>query len=188
MIVENEERSLPRMLNHTVKFVDELIAVDSGSTDSTVKILEQAGARVFHRKINNDFAAQRNYALEQCSHDWILSLDADELVSRPFLHACHDICKDADTNNVDIIGLARLNFIDVKLVEGKGYRGLDYQYRLYKKHCRWVGQVHEMIHTWKSRIELDITEGIFIMHLKTLQRHEERNELYERIEAEVLRK
>lgn len=187
MIVENEERNLHRMLNHTLKFVDELIAVDSGSADGTLKILEDHKAKIFHRKLNDDFASQRNFAIEQCSNDWILSLDADELASRPFLNACHDICKNADANNIDIIGLARLNFIDSKLVEGKGHRGLDYQYRLYKKHCRWTGAVHEMVHTWKNRIELDIVEGIFIMHLKTSERHAERNDLYEKIEKEMLK-
>ena len=79
IIVKNEERNLARTLA-SVSFADEVIVVDSHSTDRTVEIAESFGAKVFLRDWPG-FAAQKNFAIKQCSGDWILSLDADEELS-----------------------------------------------------------------------------------------------------------
>jgi len=78
MIVKNEEHVLSRCLESVKGIVDEVIIVDTGSTDRTVEIAEQHDARVYSYKWENDFAAARNYALEYATCDYILSLDADE--------------------------------------------------------------------------------------------------------------
>ncbi len=75
----NEERNLARTLA-SVSFANEIVVVDSGSTDRTVEIAESFGARVFKRAWPG-FASQKNYAIQQCTGDWILSLDADEELS-----------------------------------------------------------------------------------------------------------
>ncbi len=75
----NEERNLARTLS-SVSFANEIIVIDSGSTDRTVEIAESFGARVFRRAWPG-FAAQKNFAIQQCTGDWILSLDADEELS-----------------------------------------------------------------------------------------------------------
>ena len=72
----NEERNLARTLA-SVAFADEIVVVDSGSNDRTVQIAESFGARIFKRAWQG-FASQKNFAIEQCTSDWILSLDADE--------------------------------------------------------------------------------------------------------------
>jgi len=79
IITLNEERNLARTLA-SVRFADEIIVVDSDSTDRTVKIAESFGAKVFNREWPG-FAAQKNFAIQQCTGDWILSLDADEELS-----------------------------------------------------------------------------------------------------------
>jgi glycosyltransferase involved in cell wall biosynthesis len=79
IITCDEERNLPRTLA-SVSFADEIIVVDSGSTDRTVEIARSFGAKVFSREWPG-FAAQKNFAIAQCSGDWILSLDADEELS-----------------------------------------------------------------------------------------------------------
>jgi glycosyltransferase involved in cell wall biosynthesis len=76
IITCNEERNLARTLA-SVSFAGEVVVVDSGSTDRTVAIAEAAGARVLQRGWPG-FAAQKNFAIQQCTGDWILSLDADE--------------------------------------------------------------------------------------------------------------
>lgn len=78
MIVKNEEKYLEGCLQSVQGVVDEVIVVDTGSTDATVEIAERHGARVFHFPWIGDFAAARNVGLEQATSDWILVLDADE--------------------------------------------------------------------------------------------------------------
>ncbi|HKK20880.1 MAG TPA: tetratricopeptide repeat protein [candidate division Zixibacteria bacterium] len=78
MIVKDEEKMLPGCLASIRDWVDEIILVDTGSTDNTVKIAEEYGAKIFHRKWTGDFSAARNYSLEQATGDWVLIIDADE--------------------------------------------------------------------------------------------------------------
>lgn len=80
IIAMNEERRLPRVLRSVQGLVDEIVVVDSGSTDRTEEIARSYGARF----IRNDWISvghQARFAEEQCSHDWVLRLDADEVVS-----------------------------------------------------------------------------------------------------------
>jgi tetratricopeptide (TPR) repeat protein len=78
MIVKNEEAFLGHCLASVRGLVDEMVIVDTGSTDGTVALAREAGARVFHAPWRDDFAAARNEALGHCQGDWILILDADE--------------------------------------------------------------------------------------------------------------
>jgi glycosyltransferase involved in cell wall biosynthesis len=79
IVALNEESNLGRTLE-SVRWADEIVLVDSGSTDRTCEIARQYGAKVLVEPWRG-YAAQKNFALEQCTRDWILSLDADEEVS-----------------------------------------------------------------------------------------------------------
>ena len=78
MIVKNEEENLQRCLNSIYDMVDEIIIVDTGSTDKTVDIAKKFGAKVHYVKWNNNFSEARNESLKYASKDWILILDADD--------------------------------------------------------------------------------------------------------------
>ncbi|MGC4018040.1 MAG: glycosyltransferase family 2 protein [Muricomes sp.] len=78
MIVKDEEKNIEKALSWGKGVVCEQIVVDTGSTDRTVEIAQQMGAKIYHYEWNNDFAAAKNYALEQASGNWIAFLDADE--------------------------------------------------------------------------------------------------------------
>ena len=78
VIVRNEEENLPRWLQCMANLADELVVVDTGSTDKTVEMAKTAGARVFSFPWCNDFAAAKNYAIEKARGMWIFFLDADE--------------------------------------------------------------------------------------------------------------
>jgi tetratricopeptide (TPR) repeat protein len=77
-IVKNESHNLDRCLTSVKPYVNELIVVDTGSTDDTVAIAQNHGAKIGYFKWCNDFAAARNYACSLATGDWILTLDADE--------------------------------------------------------------------------------------------------------------
>jgi glycosyltransferase involved in cell wall biosynthesis len=79
LITYNEERNLPRTLG-ALGFVDELLVVDSGSTDRTVEIARAMGARVLTHPFEGD-GPQKRYAASQATHDWLLCLDADEVLT-----------------------------------------------------------------------------------------------------------
>ena len=78
MIVRDEERFLPGCLDSLAGIVDEIVVVDTGSTDTSVGIAEARGAFVFHHVWAEDFAAARNVALDRATGEWILYIDADE--------------------------------------------------------------------------------------------------------------
>jgi glycosyltransferase involved in cell wall biosynthesis len=83
MIVRNEERNLQSCLDSVRAFADEIVIVDTGSTDSTPHIAAHNGAKVIGFDFTFvDFAAARNQALEQATGKWILVLDADETLDR----------------------------------------------------------------------------------------------------------
>ncbi|MQL52639.1 glycosyltransferase [Desulfofundulus thermobenzoicus] len=78
MIVRNEEPHLSRCLNSVRGVVDEMVIVDTGSTDGTVEIARRYTDRIYHYPWHGDFSAARNFALTRARGRWILSLDADE--------------------------------------------------------------------------------------------------------------
>lgn len=78
LIVKNEEKHLHRCLTSIRSICDEIIVVDTGSTDRTVEIAHSFGAKVFYFPWKKDFAAARNFAIEKASGDWIIQIDADE--------------------------------------------------------------------------------------------------------------
>lgn len=87
LLTFNEAQNLPAILDH-LAWCDDIVSVDSGSTDSSIALLEAHGVRILHRPFDN-FAQQRNYGLEHgaLKHEWVLHLDADEIVTPAFLDA-----------------------------------------------------------------------------------------------------
>lgn len=78
VIVKNEEKNIGQWLNNMRQIADEIVVVDTGSTDNTLDILENAGITPYHFTWCNDFAAAKNYAIQQATGDWVVFLDADE--------------------------------------------------------------------------------------------------------------
>jgi len=78
MIVKNEQKNLPRCLESLKGLFAELIIVDTGSVDQTIKIAKDYGAKVYHHPWENDFAKHRNQSFSYATGDWIFQIDADE--------------------------------------------------------------------------------------------------------------
>jgi tetratricopeptide (TPR) repeat protein len=81
MIVKNEERDLPACLHSIKPFVDEMIVVDTGSNDRTATLASIFGCKVFETEWENDFSKARNLSISKAGGDWILIMDADEVLS-----------------------------------------------------------------------------------------------------------
>lgn len=141
MIVKNEERYLPDCLASAGPFVDEIIIVDTGSTDRTVEIAAAAGARVFHEEWRDDFAAARNRSLGHAAGDWILVLDADECVDGESGQLIRQLI--AEDDNIAFL-------VNVVCQDPTGHNGITrYQWlpRLFRNRigARYTGRVHEAV-------------------------------------------
>ncbi|MBR8840323.1 MAG: glycosyltransferase [Stigonema ocellatum SAG 48.90 = DSM 106950] len=90
MIVKNEEAALPQCLSSVKNVVDEMVVLDTGSSDRTPQIAQQLGAKVYYFPWSNDFSAARNEALKYVTGDWVLVLDADETLTPQILPQLQD--------------------------------------------------------------------------------------------------
>jgi glycosyltransferase involved in cell wall biosynthesis len=102
MIVKDEEKFLPTCLESIKDHVDEIIIVDTGSSDGTVEIARKYGAKVFHHPWENSFSKARNYSLKYATCDWILILDADEEIEKEDARKLKEVIKDNDVNVINL--------------------------------------------------------------------------------------
>ena len=82
MIVKDEEKNLPRLLKSAAPWVDEIIVVDTGSSDNTMEIARQYGAKIYEHPWTGSFSTHRNQSIAYANGDWIVILDADEELDR----------------------------------------------------------------------------------------------------------
>jgi glycosyltransferase involved in cell wall biosynthesis len=129
LIVKNEAVDLPGCLASLKGLADELVLVDGGSTDATAALAQAAGARVFNRFFDG-FAAQKQFALDQCTLDWVLSIDADERVTPALAAEIKDIVKRADA--ADGYELRREMYFLGRRLRFGGV-GTDWPLRLFKR-------------------------------------------------------
>ncbi|MGL5150879.1 MAG: tetratricopeptide repeat-containing glycosyltransferase family 2 protein [Clostridium sp.] len=82
IIAKNEEHNLRRCINSIKNIADEIILVDTGSTDNTISLAESLGAKVYKITWNKNFSEAKNTALDKCTMDWILVIDCDEAIDK----------------------------------------------------------------------------------------------------------
>jgi tetratricopeptide (TPR) repeat protein len=146
MIVKNEEKLLPACLESVKGHVDEIIIVDTGSTDRTVEIAKRYNAKIYHHAWENSFSKARNYSLKYATCEWILILDADEEVDKEDAHKLKEVIKDPvgceTTHRVNVIYLPMFN----KPVGGNNF-SISNSERLFKNHLgfHYEGIVHNAL-------------------------------------------
>ena len=144
IITFNEAENI-RAACESVAWADEILVVDSRSTDETARVAGECGARVIVRDWPG-FTAQKQFAAEAAAHDWIFSLDADERVT-PELRASVLALRDGGASKpADGYRVARRSFYMGRWVKGGGWYP-DYQLRFYDRgRGRWEGaHVHESV-------------------------------------------
>src|SRR5437588_4860740 len=144
IITFNEAENI-RASCESVAWADEIIVVDSESTDATREIATECGARVITRPWPG-FAEQKQFAAEAATHDWIFSLDADERVSAELRASIEKLRSIDDAQLADGYLIARRAFYMGRWIRGAGWYP-DRQLRLYRKaRGRWIGpHIHEAV-------------------------------------------
>lgn len=103
IIVKNEAKNLSNCLQSVQNFVDEIILIDTGSTDNTKEIAQSFGAKIYDYLWQNDFAQARNYGLEHVNTDWVLILDADEVLNPSIIPQIEKVITKEDVLVVNLI-------------------------------------------------------------------------------------
>jgi len=141
MIVKNEEQNLPVCLDSVRDIVDEIIIVDTGSTDNTMKIAAKYGVVFRHFDWTDNFSEARNESLKHASGDWILYLDADEKLTPENARRVREVIR-----NPDIMAVNMIEHIPQE--EGNLFKTAVSDYcRLFRNdpRLRFTGRVHEQI-------------------------------------------
>lgn len=142
IITKNEERHIQSCLE-SLNWVDEIVIVDDYSTDKTVDIAQKYTDKIYRRHLDN-FSNQRNFAAEKASSEWILSVDADEVVSKELADEIKAILGNTANNYNGFDIPIKSYFFGKELKYGGWYP--DYHIRLFKKgFARWQRSVHEML-------------------------------------------
>jgi glycosyltransferase involved in cell wall biosynthesis len=175
---------------------DEIVVVDDFSKDELTKqILEKYKNQIVlnYRTFDGDHT-QKNHLNSLCQGDYILQLDADELVHKELIDILPTLLE--DNNEIDLFIMPRINTVEGLTQEWaqkwrwsineKGWVNFpDWQMRLYRN-CDWVkwdGLLHSKIEGYKTYVLLPTEEAYCILHPKQLDRQIEQNNLYDKIEA-----
>ncbi len=140
IIAFNEEKKIERCLR-SLNWVDEIVVVDSFSTDKTVDICRTRTAKVFQHPWPGSYAVQRNIANGHASHDWVLSLDADEIVTVGLRDEILGILTNGPL--ADLYLVPRREFFGGKWIEAGGWYP-QYKSNFFRKSLgEWTSPVHE---------------------------------------------
>ncbi len=149
MIVRNEERCLKRCLISAKSYVDEIVIVDTGSTDQTKEIAKEFGAKIFDFEWCNDFSKARNYGLEQSTGAWNLILDADEYITKLDKSILMTFME--NPNKLGVIKV--VNVLDQ---DGETNYSKVFLARLLPKGVRYIRSIHEQPDTILPSVKLPI--------------------------------
>ncbi|HPN73330.1 MAG TPA: glycosyltransferase family 2 protein [Candidatus Omnitrophota bacterium] len=176
IIALNEEKKLQECLR-SVAWADEVIVVDSGSSDRTIEVARSGGAKTFSREFD-DFSSQKNFAVKQAAGEWIFSLDADEIVTEAL---AAEIKRALSSDKYDGYFIPRSNIIFGREMRYGGHQN-DRHLRIFRKEKgAFTGLVHE-------KVEIKGCAGCLtnpILHYSTASKEEyiKKLDLYTDLEA-----
>lgn len=177
MIVKNEEKTLNRCLTSIMEACDEIIIVDTGSTDKTKEIAQKFTSKIYDFKWIDDFSKARNFSFSKATKDYILWLDADDVVSKENLKKIIELKNSNEESNVDIF-MFKYN---IQFDQNNNPTFSYYRERLLRRlnNYLWLDPVHECIQISGNIKYLDIA----VEHRKELnQAYSNRNlKIYEKL-------
>lgn len=161
-IVKNEEKNLAASIASYKEYVDEIVVVDTGSTDGTVEIARDLGAKVLHFEWCDDFSAAKNVALDAATGDWIVFLDADE---RFFGESCENlraVILEAKLREMNAVGCRLVN-IDED--DGDAPISDIFSVRVFEKGARYRNPIHEEIYNTEGlRVQPVGKKCFYLLH------------------------
>lgn len=167
MIVKDEEKTLERCLNSVKSFVDEIIIVDTGSTDSTKYIANKFNSQIYDFKWINDFAVARNYSFSKATSDYIVWLDGDDFIDQENINRIKEMISNFDIS---------YDYVSAEYILGRNIEGkINYSLRrnrfVRRLMCfKWIGHVHEYLEVYGKELE-----GSFSIEHGKVKVHTNRN-------------
>jgi glycosyltransferase involved in cell wall biosynthesis len=169
-----------------------IVQIDKDNyTDEVIEVIVNRGVKHYFHPLNKDFASYKNELAKHCSGDFILQLDADEIVSIDFLRLIPEIIE--ANPEVDLYYIPRINTVEGLTeedvlkwgwkVKGNRINYPDYQSRLYRNssNIKWKNPVHEVITGHKQFSLLPETDELSLIHHKTISKQRKQNEFYDTI-------
>lgn len=153
IIVKNEEDNLPVCLHSIRNYCDQIVVVDTGSSDRTPIIAARYGAEVYFHDWNDDFSEARNYALSYARNPWIITIDADEYIEK--------IQFDEDILNNEKIGGINVKIINFLDNDPNGPKSEHRYTRIFRndRDIRFEGAIHEQIRESIERKGLEVSDS-----------------------------
>jgi len=150
MIVKNAEKTIEKCIKSVEHLVDEIVIVDTGSTDKTVSILNKIpNVNLYHFSWCNDFSAARNFSLEKTTGDYILVIDDDEFVVNGTRSDLEQLMKQN--------AIGRINQYSKFKRDNQDYYSSIYISRFFPRNLRYSGTIHEQIIGDNPRLSMNLT-------------------------------
>jgi len=131
IVAQNEDRTIAAVLAAVAEIADEIVFLDSGSSDRTVEIARSSGVRFYHQDWLG-YAEQKNMAIDLASGEWILSLDADEVLTPALIAEIRGLMKSGIPDDIFAFKIPRVLYLGDSPVRGGGFYP-DAQLRLIRK-------------------------------------------------------
>lgn len=183
IITKNEERNIERCLKSIVEVADEIIVVDSFSTDDTIALCEKYDVRVIQRKFDG-YGSQKQFATEQANFDYVLSLDADEELSNELKASILTVKKKLF---YDCYSFNRKNYYCNKPIRFCGWYP-DKKIRLFdKRKMNWNNrEVHETVEIFDQEQVLHLKGNLNHYRCSSIEEHQEKEKKYASMNADIL--
>ncbi|MBO1085869.1 MULTISPECIES: glycosyltransferase [Enterococcus] len=185
LMMKNEEEFLDNFFRNC--FADAIYVLDTGSTDKSIQIAQKYTTNIYSKPFNNDFSAMRNYLLEQVEEDWIIFLDADELLLKADWNTIRQyIESNSDDSKIGGYRFLRYNFF------GTGGWYSDSMVKLFRNHCgfKYYKKATEKIEPsikCKGFCVDDIPVTLnHLGHMRSFKERQRKNEMYIQIMNEQI--
>jgi glycosyltransferase involved in cell wall biosynthesis len=177
MIALDEEEYIARAIKSVNGIADEIIVIDGGSKDGTVRITNEfPKVKCFVRQWDDDYSTQRNFAISKSQYEWIFSLDCDEFIDEYVALGIRQLIDDPALAH-DLYQFQYKHITDNQFIN---LFDLDWHYKLFKRYCHYEKRLHERVVGFSSpsRCNLDIK------HIKTIKDQELDNLHYVTMESQ----